>query len=150
MKYIFPLLLMSLAFASCAKKKADKQAKEDEAIIQDFIAEFNLSAVPTGSGLYYVMETEGTGAQPTSTSTVKVVYTGYFTNGQVFDASDNQGIEISLQNVIEGWKEGVPYFKEGGTGKLLIPSALGYGPTGTATIPPNSVIIFDIELVEVL
>ena len=52
--------------------------------------------------------------------------------------------------MIEGWKEGIPYFKEGGVGKLLIPSALGYGPNGNSGIPPNSVLIFDIGLIDVL
>jgi FKBP-type peptidyl-prolyl cis-trans isomerase len=55
-----------------------------------------------------------------------------------------------LQNVILGWTEGIPYFKEGGSGKLLIPSALAYGPNGTTGIPPNSVLIFEIELIEVI
>jgi FKBP-type peptidyl-prolyl cis-trans isomerase FkpA len=85
-----------------------------------------------------------------STSDVKVAYKGYFTDGSVFDESSAAGITFNLQGVIAGWTEGIPFFKEGGTGKLLLPSALGYGKSGTNGIPKNSVLIFDIELLQVL
>jgi len=154
MKLFLSILLIGLTVASCNKKKDEELAKEqaakDEEIIQQYIADNNLNAVATGSGLYYVIETEGTGASCTSSSTVTVAYTGYFTDGDVFDYSSPQGVTFSLQQVIQGWTEGIPYFKEGGAGKLLIPSALGYGPSGSASIPPNSVLIFEVELIEVL
>jgi FKBP-type peptidyl-prolyl cis-trans isomerase FkpA len=150
MKYILPILALAFIFSSCAKKKAEEQAIEDEQIILTYINDNNLNAVATGSGLYYVMETEGTGASCTSASTVKVEYTGYFTHGTQFDQSPNGGVEFSLSGVIPGWTEGIPYFKEGGVGKLLIPSALAYGPNGRTGIPGNSVLIFDIELIEVV
>ena len=150
MKYLFPLLILFIGFSSCQKRKARKQAEKDEDIIQQYIANNNLAAIPTGTGLYYVIETQGTGISCTSNSTVVATYKGYYTNGVVFDESPGTGVEFSLQNVIEGWKEGVPYFKEGGVGKLLIPSALGYGPDGTSSIPKNSVLIFDIGLLQVL
>lgn len=153
MKFL-SLLFIVLIAASCGKKKAEEQAKEqaakDEAIIQQYISDNNLNATATGSGLYYVIENEGTGASCSSFSTVTVAYTGYFTDGDIFDQSSSQGVTFSLQQVIKGWTEGIPYFKEGGNGKLLIPSALAYGPDGNASIPPNSVLIFDVELIEVL
>ena len=80
---------------------------------------------------------------------MKVAYKGYFTNCEVFDESTS-GITFNLQQVIEGWTLGIPYFKEGGSGKLLLPSALAYGKKGTSGIPENSVLIFDIDLIEVL
>ena len=150
MKYFLPILLIAFAFSSCAKKKAEEQAATDETIIQQYIAANNLNATATGSGLYYVIDTQGNGAGCTSTSTVKVAYSGYFTDGDVFDESDSQGISFSLQSVIKGWTEGIPYFKEGGSGKLLLPSALAYGKNGSGSIPPNTVLIFDVELIEVL
>lgn len=150
MKYIFPILAIALIFSSCKKKKAEEQAVTDENIIQQYIADNGLDAIPTGSGLYYVMGTEGAGLPCTSASTVVVAYSGYFTHGTVFDESDAQGVEFGLPNVIAGWTEGIPYFKEGGTGKLLIPSALAYGVAGNSAIPPNSVLIFDIELLQVI
>jgi FKBP-type peptidyl-prolyl cis-trans isomerase FkpA len=151
---LLSLLCIVLIAASCGKKKAEEQAKEqaakDEAIIQQYISDNNLNATATGSGLYYIIENEGTGASCSSFSTVTVAYTGYFTDGDIFDQSSSQGVTFSLQQVIKGWTEGIPYFKEGGNGKLLIPSALAYGPDGNASIPPNSVLIFDVELIEVL
>ncbi len=149
MKYFLPILLVSLAFSSCGKKKAAKQAALDETIIQQYIADNNLSATATGSGLYYVIDAQGSGSGCSSSSTVKVAYSGYFTDGVVFDQSSAAGIEFPLQGVIQGWTEGIPYFKEGGTGKLLLPSSLAYGRNGSGSIPPNSVLIFDIELIEV-
>ena len=86
--------------------------------------------------------------QPTSSSYVTVVYKGYLTDGNVFDQSKSTGLGISLTNVIKGWQEGIPYFKVGGKGKLLIPSALGYGAQTQGNIPANSVLIFDITLLD--
>lgn len=149
MKYLLPILLVAFSLSSCAKKKAEKQAAEDEEIIQQYIADNNLNATATGSGLYYVIDAQGTGAGCTSASTVTVAYKGYYTSGSVFDESSAQGVEFPLSGVIKGWTEGIPYFKEGGTGMLLIPSALGYGKSGRGSIPPNSVLIFDIELIDV-
>lgn len=150
MRYLFLTLTLLLLLPSCAKRKAKKQAEEDDQIIQEYIATHNLNATKTESGLYIVIENQGTGAGCSGFSDVTVSYSGYFTNGSVFDESDAQGITFNLAGVIQGWHEGIPYFKEGGNGKLLIPSALGYGPNGTGGIPPNSVLIFDVVLIDVL
>ena len=105
--------------------------------------------------MYLVTEKEGTGKQPVNGSTVRVNYTGKLLNGQQFDSSLSPGREpfefvIGQGSVIRGWDEGIPYFKEGGKGKLFIPSTLGYGEQGMGNqIPPNSILVFDIELVEV-
>ena len=66
-----------------------------------------------------------------------------------FDQSSSNGITFPLSGVIQGWQEGIPLFKEGGSGILLIPSALGYGSQSVGTIPANSVLIFDINLIDV-
>jgi FKBP-type peptidyl-prolyl cis-trans isomerase FkpA len=129
-------------------KKDDVDALNQEEILK-FIGDNNLSATATGSGLHYVIEEEGTGARPKSNSDVEVKYKGYFTNGNVFD-QNTEGIRFNLQGVIEGWTEGIPLFKEGGKGMLLIPSKLGYGDGNVGSIPPNSVLIFDIELIDVI
>ncbi len=150
MKYFLPVILLVIALTSCAKKKAEEQAVLDEKIIQQYITDNNLNATATGSGLYYVIDAQGTGSSCTSNSTVKVAYTGSYTNGNEFEQSPSQGVEFSLQQVIKGWTEGIPYFKEGGTGKLILPSALAYGPSGNSSIAPNTVLVFDIELIEVL
>lgn len=148
MKY-FLLAIVMIAGLSACKKQNEKIAENDERTIQDYIADWGLNATPTGSGLYVVIDNPGTGASCNSTSTVKVAYKGYFTNGEEFDKSTS-GITFGLDQVIAGWTEGIPYFKEGGNGKLLIPSALAYGTKGSGPIPSNTVIIFDIELIDVL
>jgi FKBP-type peptidyl-prolyl cis-trans isomerase FkpA len=81
---------------------------------------------------------------------VRVAYKGYFVDGSVFDESSEQGISFNLQQVIKGWTEGIPLFKEGGNGILLIPSALAYGTKDKGSVPANSVLLFDVKLIEVL
>lgn len=149
MKYIVLISLVGFLSVGCAKKKAEMQAQEDETIIQNYIASHSLNATASGTGLYYVIDSLGTGASCNSMSTVKVAYKGYLPSGSVFDESPEAGISFSLQSVIQGWTEGIPYFKEGGKGILLIPSALGYGSRSVGTIPANSVLIFDIHLITV-
>lgn len=150
LKYILPLFILAITFSACKKKDTEKQAEKDEEIIQQYISDHGLNATATGSGLHVVIENPGTGLACTSNSNVRVAYKGYYTSGSVFDQSSTSGIEFNLQGVIKGWTEGIPYFKEGGNGILLIPSALGYGPEGNSSIPGNTVLIFEVELIDVL
>lgn len=150
MKSILRLSIIGLFLLCMAcNKDNEDQADADDKIIREYIEANNLDAEPTGSGLYVVIENEGSGFNPTQNSTVSVFYKGYFTDGEVFDQTGSEPISFSLNQVIEGWQEGIPYFKPGGSGILLIPSALGYGSELVGDIPPNSVLIFDIELVSV-
>lgn len=149
MRKILVGLMVLVVITACKKKKTVDQAALDQETITNYINDNQLDAKATGSGLYYVITTQGSGPQPTASSSVKVNYKGYLTNGSVFDESKSGGYFTSLQQVIKGWQEGIPYFKKGGKGVLLIPSALGYGSQGAGSIPPNSVLIFDIELLEV-
>ncbi len=147
------LLIFTLCIVawSCKRKEVISQAKADDNIIQKYISDNNLDATATGSGLYYVIERQGTGANPNINSSITVVYRGVLTNGTVFDESKPAptGFTTNLKSTVAGWQEGLPYFKKGGKGKLLIPSALGYGAKATGGIPANSVLIFDIELLDV-
>ncbi len=128
-------------------------AKIDKVLVNKYIADNKLDAVKTPSGLAYVIEEEGTGPQAEAGKTVSVHYHGTLTNGTVFDSSFQRGepIEFPLGKgmVIQGWEEGLTYFKEGGKGKLIIPSTMAYGASARGQIPANSVLIFDIELVGV-
>lgn len=149
MKQFFIICFVACSLISCKKEDPVDQAAIDEEIITQYIADSNLTATATGTGLYYVVDTLGTGSHPTSRSSVTVVYKGYFTSGEVFDQSSQLGATFSLNSVIQGWQEGIPLFKSGGKGKLLIPSALGYGSREQNGIPANSVLIFDVELLNV-
>jgi len=146
MKNIFIAFTLVLLMA-CNKEKDYTEENEQE--ILTYIEENNLTAQKSSTGLYYVIDNPGTGTQPTSTDDVTVAYKGYFTSGSVFDESDASGITFNLQQVIEGWTEGITYFKEGGNGILLIPSRLAYGDSGRGSIPGGAVLIFDIELISV-
>jgi FKBP-type peptidyl-prolyl cis-trans isomerase FkpA/FKBP-type peptidyl-prolyl cis-trans isomerase FklB len=105
----------------------------------------------TESGLQYKVIKEGDGASPTAESTVKVHYTGTFLDGETFDSSRDRGepIEFPLAGVIPGWTEGLQLMKVGGQMQFWIPSDLAYGPSGRGGIPPNKLLVFDVELLEV-
>ena len=150
MKYTLVIFYVMAILISCNGKEKVPQSEVDENIIKNYISDKNLTAIATGTGLYYVKENEGTGVKPDITSTVTVAYKGYLTDGYVFDESTLDGATFPLTNVISGWQEGIPLFKEGGKGKLLIPSGLGYGSQGNGDIPKNAVLIFDVELIKVM
>lgn len=119
--------------------------------IQEYIATNNLNAMEVGtSGLFVVVTKEGDGEFPTIEDDVTVHYHGTFLDGGVFDSSVVRGepATFPLANVILGWQFGIPQFSRGGAGKLIIPSDLAYGPNGTSGIPGNSVLIFDVELID--
>ena len=110
-------------------------------------------ATKSPTGLQYVDQTTGSGAQPQPGQSVTVHYTGMLENGTVFDSSVQRGqpAEFSLERVIPGFREGILGMKVGGKRKLFIPSALGYGPQGGGggAIPPNANLIFEVELIGV-
>ena len=140
--YIF---LFLFALLSC-KKDLDQI---DQQVIEQYILDNNLVAESTSSGLHYIIDNQGSGDQPNSYSTVTIAYTGKLTDGEIFDQSPSTGATFPLYNLIEGWQEGIPLFNEGGSGMLLIPSSLGYGSQSVGNIPKNSVLIFEINLIEV-
>ena len=131
--------------------KAEKAARaEGEQFLSENGKKENVKT--TASGLQYVVEKEGTGAQPTAEDEVTVHYTGKLLNGQVFDSSVNRGepATFPLNRVIPGWTEGVQLMKEGAKYTFFIPSDLAYGPQGVpGASPPHSTLIFDVELIKV-
>ena len=151
MKQLLSTLLVLTLFISCSKdtKTVTDYTAKNEQEIKDYLAKNNLTAQRSTSGLYYIINEQGTGTQPTAASNVTVAYKGYFTNGNVFDQSKAEGISFGLNQVIKGWTEGIPYFKTGGSGVLLVPSHLGYGSTNNGPIPGGSVLIFDVKLISV-
>ena len=154
MKYVL-LTFVSLLFVSCLPDlKSDIETQpvdytvQNEKEIKDYIAKNNLDAQKSNTGLYYVITEPGTGKQPPANSDVRVAYKGYFTSGKIFDQSKPEGIDFGLYQVIKGWTEGIQYFKEGGSGMLLVPAHLGYG-NGVSGIPGGSVLAFDVKLIAV-
>lgn len=128
----------------------DRPAYED-ALINTYLTENNLTATKDANGIYYKIETLGTGAAITASSTIKVAYTGKLLTGAIFDqALPANPFTISLSNVIEGWKLSLPLIKVGGKIKLYIPSRLAYGanPPSQSGIPANSILEFEIQVIE--
>ena len=152
MKYVIAVFLL-VFMSSCQKDEGDNviidYTEQNENEILDYLNENNLEAQKTNSGLYYIVLEEGEGDPPTSKSDVRVKYKGYFTNGNIFQQSDDEGITFNLQEVIAGWTEGITFFNEGSKGILIIPSRLAYGSLNYSGIPGGSVLIFEIELLEV-
>jgi FKBP-type peptidyl-prolyl cis-trans isomerase len=138
------LLVATIGFSSC-----QKQDEIDESIIQQYITDNNLTAIEGEEGLYYTLDVVGTGASPNLNSSIKLNYTGYYTDGVQFDATNGSPVTFPLASLILGWKYGLQHFKEGGKGKLLIPSALGYGSTPPTGVRANAVLVFDIDLIDV-
>jgi FKBP-type peptidyl-prolyl cis-trans isomerase FklB len=102
----------------------------------------------TTSGLQYEVLAKGTGPMPKPTDTVKVHYHGTLVDGKVFDSSVERGepIEFAVTGVIPGWVEALQLMSVGDKWKLTIPPDIAYGPRGKGDIPPNSVLIFEVEL----
>lgn len=152
MKIIFlKICVIAFSIASCNKNlSVEEQYAVDKDIINQYIADNGLTVEVTSSGLHYVVTSIGTGNFPNTTSNVTVRYTGKFTDNQVFDQSAETGATFNLQHVIQGWTEGIPLFKEGGEGILILPSKLAYGSNGNSSIPPNSVLVFDVELLNIV
>lgn len=141
-----------------AKRQAEEQAAGEVNRVagETFLAENGKRAgvVTTPSGLQYEVITMGTGPKPTETDQVKVHYTGTLIDGKVFDSSVERGepAVFGVGQVIRGWVEGLQLMPTGSKWKLFIPSDLAYGPSGGpgGSIPGNSTLIFEVELLEIV
>jgi peptidylprolyl isomerase len=123
------------------------------ALLQNLKAQKNMSnAITTPSGLTYEILSKGTGKAPIKGGKVTVHYTGKLTNDTVFDSSVKRGqpfsFKLGVGQVIKGWDEGIALLHVGDKARFTIPSNLGYGERGAGAIPPNSTLIFDVELLE--
>lgn len=136
-----------------AATAGQNQDAVDKAIIEKYVADKGLKGKYTDSGIFYVIEKEGKGPNPTIMDNVEVHYKGTLLDGNKFDSSydRNQPAQFPLRGVVPGWQQGIPLFKAGGKGTLIIPSSLAYGPNAPSPlIPPNSVLRFDVELLKVM
>lgn len=142
MKNVLFLLSGLFLLSSC-----QDQLKTDIDLIEEFLAENGIDAEMDESGLFYTIDTEGNGEFPTVNDEVTVNYRGtLLEDGQEFDAGNN--VTFPLGGVIRGWQIGIPKLSKGGSGRLYIPSELAYGTRALNGIPANSVLIFDVDLLD--
>ncbi len=124
---------------------AANKAKGDEFLAKNKTAE---GVITTESGLQYKITQEGTGATPTASDRIKVTYKGSLIDGTEFDKS-SEPVEFFLNQVVKGWQEAFQLLKVGSKATLYIPAELGYGDHAMAKIPANSVLVFDVELLDI-
>jgi FKBP-type peptidyl-prolyl cis-trans isomerase FklB len=131
-----------------------KKGAANKAVGDKYLAENKTKAgvVTLPSGLQYSIMKEGTGEKPASTDKVKVHYHGTLIDGSIFDSSVERGqpAEFGVTQVIQGWVEALQLMPVGSKWKLFIPSNLAYGPQGPPSIGPNQVLIFEVELLEIV
>jgi FKBP-type peptidyl-prolyl cis-trans isomerase len=133
------------------RKLAGERAKKEG---EEFLAanKSKPGVITLTNGLQYKVVTEGTGEIPKPTDTVSVHYRGTFLDGTEFDSSFKRGQPFTTRvsgGIIRGWTEALTRMKTGDKWQLFIPAALAYGEMGNANIPPNSVLIFDVELLSI-
>ena len=154
------VLFSALIISGCNKNEdpyAEYTPEREATLIKDWLAQMvtNKKDIDTTStGIFYIVEKEGTGETVKSGNTVKVKYTGMFLDGTIFDASAYHGDGTmtyihKTDPLIKGWEEGIEVMRKGGIAAFLVPSAKGYGTTGAGSIPPNTPLIFIIEVIEI-
>lgn len=147
--------VLTRAFNEAKKKYAAENKEKADAFLAENKGKEGV--ITLDSGVQYEILEKGNeeGKKPVKESTVKVVYEGKFLDGKVFDSSAEEGTELSLERVIEGWKELIPLMNVGMKVKTYIPASQGYGERGIKyegqeIIPPNALLIFEIKLIDVV
>lgn len=151
---------LNVTFVVVSKYSSAKQLAEDQKLIKEYTAKNNLQVTPTAEGVYVATQVAGGGEQPQPGDTVVVNYTGKLLNGKVFDSSVDSTINpgrklepirfpIGKGYVIKGWDAGIASLKKGTKATLILPSGLGYGLQPTPMIPSNSVLVFEVELLDI-
>jgi FKBP-type peptidyl-prolyl cis-trans isomerase len=152
-KVFFASLFGILLFVtnSCVKNEVckNKSVDSERASIAGYASANGIAGTEHSSGVCYQIINAGSGPTPTGSSTVSVKYSGKLLNGSIFDNQTATAVSVNLGQVIQGWKIGLPLIQKGGKIKLIIPSSLGYGCNGFGTVPANSILYFEIDLIDV-
>jgi FKBP-type peptidyl-prolyl cis-trans isomerase FkpA len=141
-----PQVNCNSSYDACAVKASATEVDSVEA----YLASKGITdAVKHCSGMYYKIDSVGTGKTPTICSIIGVTYTGQLKNGTVFDQQTSNPVAFYLSRLIAGFKNGIPLIREGGSIHLYVPPSLGYGSQQNGAIPPNSLLIFQVSLIGV-
>ena len=151
------LALIFCCLGGCSKKKCDYRddglvaGQSEQQTVKRFLDSLGINATLNPRGFYYKIDTLGTGATPGECSAITVAYSGQLTSGMVFDQQTSYATQLS--NLIDGWQQGVPLIKQGGSIWLYLPPSLGYGGESVTfnnqNIPAYSILIFYIHLLDV-
>lgn len=137
-KFFLSLVVVLFTFMSCGS--------DDEFLtIDEYITANNLTTQVTPSGLHYIIKQQGTAPNPNIRSNVNINYNGFFLGGGSFDSGND--VTFGLSQLILGWQEGLQLIGSGGSITLLVPANLAYGSRGQGSIPGNTDIGFDIDLI---
>lgn len=168
MKYALLIFSFTLVFSACKKKKeectltpgATVAPANEETMITSYLSSNSITTAVEleNSGLYYIIDNPGTSERAGLCSAMVVKYVGKLANGTIFDqTSGTATATFTLGGLIEGWKRTLTLVGEGGKMRLYIPPSMGYGAnglidprTGNVIIPPNAMLIFDVEVVAVV
>ena len=154
-RYVLLVFVGSIVFSSCLKKDsgcnygADNQVAplSEQTALKAYLDSAGIAVTKSPQGFYYQIINSGIGTMPSQCSQITVAYKGWLTSGTVFDQSTHT--ILTLGSLIDGWREGVPLIRKGGEIKLYLPPSLAYGSTSTPAIEANSILIFDISLIDV-
>ncbi|WP_163324236.1 FKBP-type peptidyl-prolyl cis-trans isomerase [Draconibacterium mangrovi] len=150
-------IIIGVAVASCIEESEPyippTKAEEDALLAEylDTLTNRGLDIDTTAMGVYYIIDSIGNGTFPQDGDTCVVKYSGRFIDGSVFDSTGDNTWEYVLgaEGLIDGWNDATRFIDEEGSAFLIIPSELGYGATGAGTIPPNTTIVFLVDMVEI-
>ena len=150
------------------QEEVEQQRQKDAKAIASYLADHQITAETTASGLHYVIDTSGQGAKPKLGDKVKVNYTGWLLEGKIFDTSLEEvakkhgmhdpkrtyqpfEFELGAGQIIQGWDEGIRLLNKGSKARLFIPSILAYGSQGVGNgmIPPHAILVFEVALVDI-
>ncbi len=155
MMRIVYLSIVIFSITGCLKNDGDDACEYDQCAsvapaseiqeVQNYLTTQGITAVKHCSGVFYKIESPGSGSSPNVCSAINAKYKGQLTNGTIFDQGEFPR-PLQLGSLIKGWVNTLPLIKQGGKIHLYIPPALGYGNQAVGSIPPNSILIFDIEL----
>jgi len=152
-KLIFVLPIILLVAISCGKTSTSgctpATVASEQAAMVAYCTTYSINYTIHSSGILYQIINPGTGNTPSLSDSIIITYKGKFLDDRVFD-SLNAPLAAGwpLNSLIDGWKIGLPLIKKGGHIKLVIPSSLAYGCSGYGTIPPNTPLFFDINLID--
>ncbi len=146
------ILFSVLILASCSKNENCDEVKTAAPVsevnnLRDYLNTNGITTTEDSRGFFYTINSPGTGDKPTTCSSVTVNYIGKLLDGTTFDSGNNSSFFLS--GLITGWQEGIPLIAPGGKITLYLPPTLAYGSSGVGSIPANSNLIFEIDLVKV-